>query len=155
MCADMFLVAIPLTNALPFQKNDFAFPSYDQDSRVHVYYSGHPGDRARDVRARPFHVEWSTRTRSAPPELVNQPRPVFRATYFCRGNHDAKPVKAETEPADDEGEANACDCSSADEDGHGCQKDDGGSDEEELETKAGPKREKCPQRVKLVVRLGS
>ncbi|KAG8994181.1 hypothetical protein FRB94_010074 [Tulasnella sp. JGI-2019a] len=138
------------------EKNDYFLPSYDQDTRIRLNYSGHPGDRARDVRARPFQVEWMTSGHMAPQDCLKHPRPVFRASYFCNGVHEAGGVEIEGAMAEDNGR---CNCESSNEDNHKCENgEDVGHKCGEGQSegrKLGPKRDCCPQRAKLFVEVMS
>ncbi|KAJ7836095.1 hypothetical protein B0H13DRAFT_1913301 [Mycena leptocephala] len=46
-----------------------------------VKHLGHPVDRPKDIRARPFILQWITPDRDVPKALSDDPRPVFRAVY--------------------------------------------------------------------------
>ncbi|KZV90368.1 hypothetical protein EXIGLDRAFT_837845 [Exidia glandulosa HHB12029] len=65
--------------------NDFGVPVYAQSTDINVHYHGHPLDRPRDIRARPFFVEWATPNRKAPKGL-EKPVPVLRITMNCTGS---------------------------------------------------------------------
>ncbi|KAF8055811.1 hypothetical protein FPV67DRAFT_1434103, partial [Lyophyllum atratum] len=70
-------------------KNDYSPHSYEiADSLVEVQYFGHPCDRPKDLRARPFMVRWITQDRQAPHHLDVKPKPVFRVELRCLGNCD-------------------------------------------------------------------
>ncbi|KAJ7732124.1 hypothetical protein B0H16DRAFT_180072, partial [Mycena metata] len=67
--------------------NDYAPHGYETaDNLVDVKHVGHPVDRPRDIRARPFIVQWITPDRDVPQQFSNDPRPVFRVEYRCSGN---------------------------------------------------------------------
>ncbi|KAG8892469.1 hypothetical protein FRB99_002695, partial [Tulasnella sp. 403] len=137
-------------------RNDFISPQYVQDDLVNVRYSGHPLDCPRDIRARPFRVDWASESGKPPSAYVQKPRPVFRVTYYCDGRHpkpepEAKPTSKpvptqefEQESADSEGHQEASDQAPAE--------DQATSDEG---PSYGPMRSRCPQHVKLVVEVMS
>ncbi|KAJ7678128.1 hypothetical protein DFH06DRAFT_1167938 [Mycena polygramma] len=67
--------------------NDYNNHGYEvADNLVEVKLLGHPVDRPKDIRARPFLLQWITPDREAPKDFSEEPRPVFRAIYRCRGN---------------------------------------------------------------------
>ncbi|KAJ7045656.1 hypothetical protein C8F04DRAFT_443967 [Mycena alexandri] len=67
--------------------NDYTPHGYETaDGLVEVKHLGHPVDRPRDIRARPFIVQWITPDRDAPKEFTDDPRPIFRVEYRCSGS---------------------------------------------------------------------
>ncbi|KAG8902410.1 hypothetical protein FRB99_004513 [Tulasnella sp. 403] len=75
-------------------RNDFIAPQYVQDRKVNVTYNGNPPDSSRDIRTRPFRVEWATKDRKLPAAYhFDKARPVFRVTYYCDGKHEAQKCK--------------------------------------------------------------
>ncbi|KAJ7035322.1 hypothetical protein C8F04DRAFT_955209 [Mycena alexandri] len=67
--------------------NDYTPHGYETaENLVEVKHLGHPVDRPRDIRARPFIVQWITPDRDVPQQFSNDPRPVFRVEYRCSGS---------------------------------------------------------------------
>lgn len=146
------ILLVRLTSSL--KKHDYISPQYILDSLVRVVYSNHPGDRARDIRARPFIVEWATPNRNPPKSYVKHPRPVFRVSYFCKGNHDPGRPTSDPEATPILDEDDDCDCDDRDEENHECQKIDSGDEGSQADSvKKGrsSKRDRCPQQGKIVV----
>ncbi|KAJ7735804.1 hypothetical protein B0H16DRAFT_1253583, partial [Mycena metata] len=122
--------------------NDYTPHAYETaDNLVEVKHLGHPVDRPRDIRARPFIIQWITPDRDAPKEFMDDPRPVFRVEYRCNGScGDA--------PASDQDSENPSDLEHR----------DMPPAKESLKGKNGKKKYKkatCPQNVTLHVEVYS
>lgn len=73
--------------SLSSQRNDYTPREYQMaDKLVAQQLLGHPCDRPKDIRARPFILSWINDTRSTPARYIKDPRPVFRVVMKCIGN---------------------------------------------------------------------
>jgi len=138
-----------------------------------MQFFGHPCDRPKDIRARPFILDWATEDRKLPSKYRDVARPVFRVEYQCLGGCNTKNSNASE---DDEDKDNS-DSGSEDEDVDVDDDDDDDDDDDENENgnenkksrreargidekikeksiakKRGPKNSRCPHKVKIHVR---
>jgi hypothetical protein len=85
------------------QCNDYNSHDYETaDDLVEVKHLGHPVDRPKDIRARPFILQWITPDRDVPKALSDDPRPIFRAVYRCSGNCSDLPLSQNDNSSDDD-----------------------------------------------------
>ncbi|KAJ7121118.1 hypothetical protein C8R44DRAFT_736802 [Mycena epipterygia] len=86
-------------------RNDYGPHGYEAaDNLVEVKHLGHPVDRPRDIRARPFFIQWITPDCEAPKQFSRDPRPVFRTEYRCNGNcSDVPPSNSDDQSYDSDG----------------------------------------------------
>ncbi|KAJ7811018.1 hypothetical protein B0H13DRAFT_1542403, partial [Mycena leptocephala] len=83
--------------------NDYNSHDYETaDDLVEVKHLGHPVDRPKDIRARPFILQWITPDRDVPKALSDDPHPVFRAVYRCSGNCSDLPLSQNDNSSDDD-----------------------------------------------------
>ncbi|KAF8969307.1 hypothetical protein BDZ97DRAFT_1915276 [Flammula alnicola] len=142
-------------------KNDYSPHKYDiADSLVNIQYFGHPCDRPKDIRARPFVLEWITDNRKAPKKFKGKPVPVYRATYHCLGNceygESVNNKRVDGTDSSDPSDSETSESSDLDKNAA----DDGGIDKK-LNSASVPKRRplskkvKCPNSVKIHVEVFS
>ena len=67
-----------------------------------MQFLGHPCDRPKDIRARPFILTWATENRKVPLKYKDASRPIFRVEYQCLGKCDAEAPEIEKSSSEDQ-----------------------------------------------------
>ncbi|THU85900.1 hypothetical protein K435DRAFT_868810 [Dendrothele bispora CBS 962.96] len=88
---------------MSYKHNDYTPHEYNlAKDLVAIRFVGHPLDRPKDIRSRPFYLEWVTPDGQPPPTLLKQKRVVMRVTYECLGYEEDSSINLNL---DDENES--------------------------------------------------
>lgn len=67
-----------------------------------MQFFGHPCDRPKDIRARPFILNWETENRKVPSKYKDVSRPIFRVEYQCLGQCNTEAPESGQDTSDSE-----------------------------------------------------
>lgn len=103
MC--LLLISSTHTDIL-VKENDYSPQEYKISSGlVAMSFFGHPCDRPKDIRARPFILSWITENRKAPEQYKDSECPILRVEYRCLGACNVEASNSEDSESADEDKA--------------------------------------------------